>query len=135
MGHTLSPKGYYFVNITNGVRSRRIGIHRLVAQAFIPNPDDKPQVNHINSDKTDNRVENLEWCTNGENQIHAYKNGLQKTREVRQYDLSGNFVKEYKSAAEAERETGIWQSNIKACCKGYRHKTTGGYIWRYKEAE
>lgn len=69
-----SPGGYWRVELSG----RKCLLHRLLAQAFIPNPDNKPQVNHKNGVKTDNRLENLEWATQSENQIHAYRTGLQK---------------------------------------------------------
>jgi len=80
-GKYLNPgkntKGYYQVRLEGGNIYR---VHRLVALAFIPNPLNLPQVNHKNGIKTDNRAENLEWCTNSQNQLHAYNNGLQKDR-------------------------------------------------------
>lgn len=85
-GRILKPqkavKGYIRVTLCNEEYCKPFKIHRLVAEHFIPNPENKPQVNHINGDKTDNRVDNLEWCTNGENQLHAYKLGL-KTKKRR----------------------------------------------------
>lgn len=71
-----SRHGYYMVDLcTNGKRFNA-SVHRLVAEAFIPNPDNKPCVNHIDGDKANNCVDNLEWCTHSENQLHAYKNNL-----------------------------------------------------------
>ena len=77
---SVNKFGYEYVCLSNDSITRKIKVHRLVAQAFIPNPLNKPQVNHINGIKTDNKVENLEWCNNQENMAHAIKNGLWKGR-------------------------------------------------------
>lgn len=72
----VSKNGYLYVHLRNGNISKYVKIHRLVAEAFIPNPDNKPQVNHINGNKLDNTVDNLEWVTASENTMHAFKLGL-----------------------------------------------------------
>ena len=126
----LIPRNNYFLIKLhkNGVETRHF-IHKLVASAFIPNPLNKPQVNHKNGNKLDNRVTNLEWVTCKENIEHAYRHRLHKTRQVIQ-SKSGCIVRVYRNSLFASKETGIIQSSIWYCLNG-RQKTAGGYEWCY----
>lgn len=108
-------------------------VHRLVAEAFLEEYDEKLDVNHKDGNRTNNNVDNLEMMTRSENQLHAY-NILKRKRigkEILQYDLKNNFIKEYESACMASRETNICRSCISDCCNG-KLKIAGGYIWRFK---
>jgi hypothetical protein len=123
------------VTLSNGKKSKSFNVHILVAKHFIPNSEKLPRVNHINGNKSDPKVGNLEWCTPQQNTQHAVKTGLQKpTREVAvlQYDLEGNFIAEYKSLSEAERQVGVKRNYILHNCTG-RNKTSGGFVWKYKD--
>ena len=127
-------KGYLCLDIRNTNSIRKYPkIHRLIAQAFIPNENKLPQVNHINGDKTDNSLNNLEWVSNRQNRIHAIKNGLQDYIDygIAQYDLNGNLIATYDTAEEALIKLGKppYSGNIGRAIRGKR-KTAYGYIWK-----
>jgi hypothetical protein len=127
--------GYLYVILYNGGKMIGKTIHRLVAEAFVPNTENKPQVNHIDENKGNNVAENLEWVTPMENSNHGTRNKRMaetKGKAVVQYTTNGVFMAEYLSIAEAGRVTGINQSHISEVCQGKR-KTAGGYIWLYEE--
>lgn len=126
--HKTSIDGYKRVFIYN----KTYFIHRLIAIAFLSNPENKEHVNHIDGVKTNNNLSNLEWVTPAENNLHKHKIGLGNchTKKIGQYDLEGNFIKEHISIASASREIGKSKSGIQGVLTNYR-KTCGGFIWKY----
>ena len=138
-GKILKPqknkKGYLQILLYKNGKPSTKKVHRLVAETFLDNFYDKPQVNHIDGNKENNNVANLEMVTNSENQIHAYKNNLEKPkfkRKIKQYDKMGNYIQTYEYAINAKNKTGIDESSIIKCCRGKR-KTAGNYIWKYAD--
>ena len=123
-------RGYIKI-LLNG---KYLSIHRLLALLFIPNPESKEQVNHINGIKDDNRIENLEWCTNRENRIHAIESNLLDNIPygISQYTKKGVHVRDYDTCLEAIEYLGLDKGasgNIGRCISGKR-KTAYGYIWK-----
>lgn len=122
--------GYYVVNLRKNHTTNVCQVHRLVAETFIENPLGLPTVNHIDGNKHNNNVVNLEWASYSWNNIHALKNGLRDPRGtyIRQMNLDGSFVSDFKSVCEANRITGIGRAMISHCVNG-RSKTAGGFLW------
>lgn len=140
----LNQCGYPEVGLCKNGKSKKALVHRLLAEAFIPNPENKKQVNHKDGDKQNNKLENLEWVTPSENGLHAYKNGLSKAwhkgktgshtpsyRKTIQKDCRGNVIKVWDCALDAVREGGFDSGCISKCAKGIS-KTHKGYIWEYE---
>lgn len=141
---SLGARGYPVVSLRKDGKTYLRTIHILLGRAFIKNddPEHKIQINHIDGDKTNYNLNNLEWVTPQENNLHARKTGLHTSdgdKAVIQYDLNGNFIAEYKSASEASRQTGIGRGNIcNVCRKALNqhenpYKTAGGYKWEWKK--
>lgn len=146
----LNKFWYELITLSNNKTTRTFLIHRLVAQVFIPNPENKPQVNHINWIKNDNRVENLEWMTSKENIKHSWESWFNKnntmfhnnpskwklwwlsihSKKVNQYTMDGIFIKTWESIVDIKKEIWLTMSWIIQCCRGknwYAHN----YQWEY----
>lgn len=138
---SLDSHGYYALNLYDKNNNKRnfITLHRLLAETFIPNPENKPQVNHKDGNKSNSYLDNLEWSTASENTQHAYDNNLIHLKKganspnaipIIQYSLNGEFIKYWGGATCVMNELGINKSNIIQCCKG-NVRQAGGYKWKY----
>jgi hypothetical protein len=133
----LNHKGYEVVHLSNpnkeGYKTSCM-VHRLVAEAFIPNPENKPQVNHIDGNKLNNNMKNLEWCTNLENHEHKLKNNLypetHKPKRVGKFDSEGNLLETFDSIYSAAKSVESTQYNVSRAVNGLR-KTFKGFVWQY----
>lgn len=139
-------KGYLQVELFNNGIKKMLTVHRLVAEAFIPNPNCYPQVNHKDENKRNNKSENLEWCTSSYNATysmelhpdrasHKYYKSTEKynrrnDKEVNQFSLSGEFIKTWNNSREIYTTTGMSDWSISECCRGNRKKAYG-FMWSY----
>jgi hypothetical protein len=130
--YKVNENGYIKVYIYK----KSFSLHRLVALTFLTNPENKETVNHIDGNKLNNSVENLEFATNKEQQLHKFQIGLGNnfTRKIKQYSLDGNLIKEYNSIAEASKDINISKGCIQ-CVLLNKGKTAAGFIWKYAEDE
>lgn len=139
--------GYIRLTLFKNKKSKNISVHRLIGINFIPNPENKPFINHKNGIKDDNKIENLEWVTAAENNLHKYKilghkgtkpmlgkfsNNSPKSKKVNQYSISGEYIKSWDCIMDIQRELNINQAGIsRVCMNNTNQKTAGGYIWKY----
>ncbi len=136
----VNHKGYLYFGLRKDGKQKSIFQHRLIANYWIPNPENKPQVNHINCDKKDNRVENLEWCTQSENQLHSYRNGrvaAYKNKFSKDHNTSkaiaikkDNIVHTFESLTDASNYLSVSIQAISMCLRGI-NKTCKGFKVTY----
>lgn len=124
-------KGYFQVQLWKDGKMKTFFVHRLVAQAFIENPLNLPQVNHRDENPQNNHKSNLEFCDARYN--NSYGTRIKRiSKKVSQYSLNGELIREFPSASEVERQLGFSKGNISSCCNG-RYKSAYGYVWSYIE--
>ena len=143
MKHNTDDKGYKYVFLSKNNTKKFSRVHKLIAQAFIPNPLNLPEIDHINTIQDDNRIENLRWCTHKENMNN--NETLRKFREkgrrhkqtkdipIKQLSFEGEEINIFTSAYEAGKILGYKPCHILYCCDGKR-KTAYGYVWKYEGA-
>ena len=135
--------GYKYVGLSKNGICKSKKIHRMVAETFLPNINDLPQINHIDGNKLNNKLENLEWCNASYNQKHAYRLGLSKhwmkgrkgkncpfSKKVDQYTKNNILIKTWDSMSDIKRTLNLAVSNISLACQG-KKKTYCGFIWKY----
>lgn len=125
---------YKKVILCNNGNRKTIAVHRLVAEAFIPNPNNYPQVNHKDENKHNNCIYNLEWCTKEYNENYGTRNNRianTLSKKVNQYDLQGNLIKKWFNLREITLNTNYKKITIMYCCRG-KLKTAYGYVWKYE---
>lgn len=131
----VSNTGYERVSLWINGNHKNMSIHRMVAETYIPNPNNYKCINHIDGNKLNNNVNNLEWCNASQNMKHAYKNNMINplTTKVNQYSKDMKLIKKWNSIIDVEKELKINHANIITVCKqNTNRKYAGGYVWRYE---
>ena len=128
-------QGYKFVCFHRNGKQKTYKVHRLVAEAFISNPNNYKCINHKNENPSNNNVDNLEWCNHSYNNNYGTRNERVRNatcKIVEQYTKDGQYIRDWNGTREIQRVLGIRCSNISGACLGKR-KTAGGFVWKYKE--
>lgn len=140
---SLWRNGYFYFSLWKNNKETSFSVHRIVSIHFIPNLENKPEVNHKDGNRKNNRIENLEWVTSSENRIHSFrvlktkhpmkdKHFPDRCHKVIQYDLLGNKIQEFNGIMEAAEKIDVLRTGIGACCRN-KAKTCGGFKWKYKD--
>lgn len=129
---TFTKKDYLYVRLTNNSKSKTYAVHILIAKVFIENPENKPTVDHIDRNPHNCHVDNLRWATQKEQNKNQIRPKNMAGCKIKQYDLNGNFIKEWDSISEACKVLKIDKSCIIAVCRG-RQKSSNGFIWKYSD--